>query len=405
MKILYLCHRIPYPPNKGDKIRSFNEIKHLSEKHCINLFFLIDNVEDLQHVEQLRQYAATIDYAVINPRWQKVRSAPYLLTAMPLSVPYFYSSEMQEMIDKRLDSSDVDAVFCFSSPMAEYVFKSRHYGTPKLQKARLLMDFVDVDSDKWRMYAGFSSFPHSWVYQREWRRLQKYDAVVGSRFNRSIFASETEVDLFRSFCPVSKTAAIANGVDLEYFAPEACHKSDGAAAKTPIILFMGAMDYYPNEDAVVYFATEVMPVVQKAVPEAQFYIVGSNPSKPVSALANIDGVKVTGTVADVRPYLSNADVFVAPIRIARGIQNKVLEAMAAGVPVVARPEAVQGFGKQNLPMAVETSTEDFAAAVIHLLLDRARRDAIASEALHFVRSGYRWDSHMDVLQRLVNNLD
>lgn len=399
--ILYLAHRIPFPPNKGDKIRSFNEIKYLSRAHDISLAFLVDDPRDLQHVAELQQYSRTIDFAVISPRWQKIKSLPALVTGAPLSIPYFYSSALQDAIDKRLDVTEIDVVFCFSSPMAEYIFKSRHFKNGTLKGARLIMDFVDVDSDKWRMYAGFTAFPLSVIYRLEWQRLQAYDAMVGRKFSKSIFVSEKEVELFLSFCPEATTASIANGVDMDYFAAVGTFRAENTAAdKVPTMLFMGAMDYYPNEDAVVYFTKEVLPLIRTQVPTVQFIIAGSNPTARVNELASSPGVIVTGSVPDIRPYLAQADLFVAPFRIARGIQNKVLEAMAAGVPVVARPEAVQGFGSQQVPLVVESTAEGLAVSIVELLGNDNRRAEMAMAAQQFVRVNYAWENNMAELQRL-----
>jgi sugar transferase (PEP-CTERM/EpsH1 system associated) len=400
--ILYLAHRIPFPPNKGDKIRSFNEIKYLSRDNDIHLACLVDDPQDLQYISELQRYTSTVDFAVIDPRWQKIKSIPYLFTSSPLSIPYFYSSTLQKAIDSRLDKINVDIVFCFSSPMADYILKSRHFKNGKLNNALLIMDFVDVDSDKWRMYSGFAAFPLSVVYYLEWHRLQAYDTMVGRKFDRSIFVSEKEVELFRSFCPQAYSTNIANGVDMEYFSVvETLRKENSASARVPTIIFMGAMDYYPNEDAVSYFALEVMPPIRKQLPTAKFIIVGSNPTKRVSKLAFNPGVIVTGSVPDVRPYLALADLFVAPFRIARGIQNKVLEAMAAGVPVVARPEAVQGFGEQRVPLVMESTAEGLAVSIVALLGDEDKRVALATEAQLFVKVNYAWESNMSELQQFL----
>jgi sugar transferase (PEP-CTERM/EpsH1 system associated) len=327
MNILFICHRIPFPPNKGDKIRSFNELKYLSEKHNISLTFLVDNKNDIRFVDELKKYCVTIDYDVISPKWQKVKSLPYLLSKKPLTVPYFYSKKLQHAIDRRLSEKDFDVIFVFSSPMAEYVSQSR----VKIRKRmRLIMDFVDVDSDKWRMYAEHSHFPGSFLYRKEWKSLMKYEKEVGERFDLSLFVSDNEVALYKSFAPEVKTVSIPNGVDFDYFSGG--KPGSGERHGKNVLLFTGAMDYFPNEDAVLYFSREIWPDLREKLPDSVFYVVGGKPSKRLRALSeNNSGIVVTGYVPDVREYFQKADLFVAPLRIARGLQNKVLEAMAAGI--------------------------------------------------------------------------
>src|SRR5208283_4775888 len=235
MNILFIVHRIPYPPNKGDKIRSFNEIKYLSEKHNLYLAFLVEDEKELAHIDELRKYCADFDCDVINPRWRKMKSIAYLMTKKPLSIPYFYSKKLQEAIDKRLVETKIDAVICFSSPMAEYIFRSKtlnglkvpnnqnvlieqanaptYPASQRAGRADLplrIMDFVDVDSDKWRMYAGFSKFPFPIIYKREWKTLMSYEQKVGRVFDQSIFVSDKEAELFRSFCPEAHTISMSN---------------------------------------------------------------------------------------------------------------------------------------------------------------------------------------------------
>jgi polysaccharide biosynthesis protein PslH len=407
VNILFICHRIPYPPNKGDKIRSFHEIKYLSRKHKLYLAFLVDDERDLQYLEELDQYCAAYDYDVINPRRQKFRSLLSLVTGKPLSIPYFYSEKLQGAINRRLKGAGIDAIVCFSSPMAEYVFRNDEYRAGSLNGTKLIMDFVDVDSDKWRMYAGFSRFPFSAVYRREWRRLQAYEKKVGEAFDWSVFVSEKEVELFASFCPGTRAVAVANGVDPAYLAVEKPGAGNDLPAPhtDPVILFIGAMDYFPNEDAVLYFAREIWPLVRKELPEAGFHVVGGNPSKKVTALADKgSGIVVTGYVPDVRPYLAKADVFVAPIRIARGVQNKVLEAMAAGVPVVARPEAVQGISGHNGCIRVEENSQDFAAAVVDYFMEPDKREETVSTAQKFIAANYNWFDNLTQMDELLGTV-
>jgi sugar transferase (PEP-CTERM/EpsH1 system associated) len=361
--------------------------------HTLYLAFLVDEAGDLAHVEELRRYCAGLDYDYINPYWQKIKAIPYLMTSKPLSLPYFYSKRLQNAVDKRLAENDIDALICFSSPMAEYLFRSKVARLDKNTRPKFIMDFVDVDSDKWRMYAGFCDFPRSTVYRREWKRLMDYERKIGKVFDWSIFVSEKEVELYKALCPDSRRAVIPNGVDGDLYHLNNHRRSNGH--KAPTILFVGAMDYFPNEDAVLYFSRDVWPLVKKAMPDAKFFVVGGNPSKEVIALSERDkGIVVTGFVPDVREFLKMADVFVAPLRIARGVQNKILEALAAGVPVVARPEAVQGLGNCTGCVKVEENNERFALSILKLIKVPHKRHLIVTDAKRFLREHHDWEKNL-----------
>jgi sugar transferase (PEP-CTERM/EpsH1 system associated) len=383
MNILFICHRIPFPPNKGDKIRSFNELKYLSEKHDISLAFLVDNKNDIRFVDELEKYCVTIDFDVISPKWQKVKSLPYLLSKKPLTVPYFYSKKLQNAIDRRLSETDFDVIFVFSSPMAEYVLQSR---VRIRKRMRLIMDFVDVDSDKWRMYSEHASFPKSLIYKSEWKRLMRYEKEIGMTFDTSVFVSEVEVELFRSFAHGVKAVSVPNGVDLSYFS--AMHPDRNMAKKTYNILFTGAMDYFPNEDGVLQFYCNVWPAVKKKIPHSKFYIVGSNPSGKLKTVAEKDSdVIVTGQVA--------------PLRIARGVQNKVLEAMASGLPVVATPQVVQGIGcNGNDYIFIEDSVDAFADRTVEFATRKLDDNAVQERA-SFLKKRYNWEHNMALLEKVI----
>jgi len=451
MNILFIVHRIPYPPNKGDKIRSFNEIKFLSKEHNLYLAFLVDDKRDVAYIDVLNKYCKGFDYDVINPLWQRIKSIPYLLTRRPLSVPYFYSVRLQGAIDRRLKESQIDTIICFSSPMAEYVFKSRAFGVQNVRSfedvkvvsngrsdrmsraikqieqfsrakqlnnsnksnigyPNLIMDFVDVDSDKWRIYEGFSSFPFSVIYRREWKRLMNYEQRIGHIFDWNIFVSEKEVDLFKSFCPEANAISITNGVDFDFHEEvqsvrdvqiDQAKRSNNS--NIPNILFMGAMDYLPNEDAVLYFTAEIWPYVKEELPTARFYVVGGKPSRKVIILSEKDpNIVVTGYVPDVRPYLKMADVFVVPLRVARGIQNKVLEAMAAGVPVVARSEAVQGLGSLNGCIMVEDDERRFALSIRKVLHVSLKRGQMVADSKRFILKNHNWQENLSKLEELLH---
>jgi glycosyltransferase involved in cell wall biosynthesis len=292
------------------------------------------------------------------------------------------------------------------------------------------MDFVDVDSDKWRMYAGFQPFPFSVIYKREWKKLMGFEKRVGQAFDWNVFVSDNEVELFKSFCPDTRVVSIPNGVDFEYFqlsqsgqsnqfrpltVPNRENEPNGLSGlngpkelnrrNRPNILFMGAMDYFPNEDAVLYFTAEIWPYVKRQLPNTHFYVVGGNPSKKVRILSEKDrNIIVTGYVPDVRLYLKMADVFVAPLRIARGVQNKVLDAMASGVPVVARPEAVQGINtndRPEKPIFVEENNMRFASSVIKLIKIPHKRQVVINASEKFVKQHHNWQGNLAKLEEIL----
>lgn len=393
MRILFLAHRIPYPPNKGDKIRSFNEIKYLSERHSITLMCLADEASDLQYQTDLKKYCENVEVVLLNKSYGKLKSLAYLPSRKPLSLSYFFSKTLQMRISQELTQSHYDLIFVFSSAMAQYVMSIHHI--PKI------MDFVDVDSEKWLQYARYTSFPLSVLYKSEGNRLRVYEKLVAQQFQHSILVSESEADLLKSFLqghyPVS---AIPNGVDYTYFSPiPENHEKDS-------LVFTGAMDYLANVDGVLYFRKEILPKIRKKIPEARLYIVGRNPDKRVCKLAKEDkNILVTGAVEDIRPYLSKASVFVAPLRIARGIQNKVLEAMAMGIPVVATSAAFDGI--QAVPgesLFVEDDPQKFANRVIQLIKDPLLREKISRNARKTIEIQYDWARSMSHLENLLEGL-
>lgn len=391
MNILYLCHRIPYPPDKGDKIRSFHQIRELSKRHTVHLACLIDDPEDLKHVAALRKYCASVEAVYRNKVAARGLALLALFTGQSLSVAAFYSKELKKRIDAKIRTERLDRIFVFCSSMGGYVADVSHL--PKV------IDFVDVDSEKWRCYADYHSFPISWIYRQEADRLARYEAEMARRFDRSIFVSEKEADLFRQQVSDCSISAIPNGVDLDYFYP-----GGKTPSGDPAIVFTGAMDYFPNVDAVRYFCAEVLPRIREVFPGVLFYIVGRNPAASVKELGVPGRVIVTGTVPDVRPYLAKSAVAVAPFRIARGIQNKILEAMAMGVPVVGTSVSFQAFEeKEGVGVRFADNPESFAQEVLLLLQDRTLRTRLGLEARSFVERLYRWQDHGDRLGSLLQD--
>jgi sugar transferase (PEP-CTERM/EpsH1 system associated) len=394
MNILYLAHRIPYPPNKGDKIRSFHQIRYLSHKHTVHLACLVDEPEDLRYINDLEKYCSSVE-AVYRSKTAARTSALWALpTQRPLSVASFYSRELQQRIAHRLRSEKFDRIFVFSSTMAEYV---RH-----VTEIPKIIDFVDADSEKWRLYADYHPFPLSQIYRLEADRLARYERDVAQAFAHAIFISEQEANVLEGVIDKRSISVIPNGIDLDYFTPdeELMSRCHGA-----FIVFTGAMDYFPNVDAVRYFCRAIFPLIREVEPEAQFYIVGRHPMRQVRALAYQPHVIVTGSVPDVRPYLATARVAVAPLRIARGVQNKILEAMAMGLPVVGTREAFQGLQATSTDgIRIADDPQHFAGEVMALLENRDLQRRCSQQARQYVRRSYRWQDHGACLESLLEAL-
>lgn len=330
--LLYLVHRLPYPPNKGDKVRSYHLLKHLLASHRVFVGTFVDDPEDEGHVDTLRALCADLQVTRLLPVRARIKSLVGLIGGDPLTLHYYRDATLQRWVRDTVRREHIDAAVVFSSSMAQYV---DGLDVP------MLVDFVDVDSAKWTGYAEHHRWPMSWLYRREGLQLLRYERAVAARSRRSFFVTENETALFRHLAPesVHTCEAVCNGVDADYFAPDPSCASPYSPQELPVV-FTGAMDYWPNIDAATWFATEILPRLRTQWPSLRFHVAGRNPTPAVRALAG-DAVSVTGTVPDMRPYLQHAAVVVAPLRLARGIQNKVLEAMAMGQAVVAAQSCVQ----------------------------------------------------------------
>jgi len=393
-KLLYLVHRIPYPPNKGDKIRSFHFLKALAEQYEIYLGTFIDDPNDRQYSEALKPFCKEYFCVDLYPKLSKLKSLTGLLNGEALSLPYYRNQALQDWVDSTIVTQDIDRVLIFSSPMAQYV---QDY--PQLH---FVADFVDVDSDKWRQYAENKRWPANWVYRREAKKLLDYEMRIASQSDATLFVSDKEAQLFKSLSPsiADKIGFVNNGVDTEYFDPSLDYASPFSSDQKTIV-FTGAMDYWANVDAVVWFARQVLPLVKKQCEEVRFYVVGSKPDKAVQQLAENDtAVIVTGRVEDVRNYLAHANVVVAPLRIARGIQNKVLEAMAMARPVVVTSAAMEGIpGNSEIQVKVEDAPVPFAERVLYIL---AQPFQYAPENREYVQADFSWKNSGRDLRRFLN---
>jgi sugar transferase (PEP-CTERM/EpsH1 system associated) len=390
MKILFLVHRIPYPPNKGEKIRAFQELKFLAARHSIDLFCFADSAEEADQQWYLRDLCRRIYVETRGPISAKLRMARSLWRGEPLSNGYFYSARFRKEIRSALAAERYDLIFVYCSSMAQYL--------PKPAPAPVVVDFVDVDSAKWAQYARTSRFPMSWLYSREARLMAKSEEEAARTASVSIVTTGQEALLLD---PERKhrVEVIGNGVARPTVSIDA-HLSEPIVKLQPYVLFVGQMDYRPNIDAVTYFVDKIFPYIRDKYPEVRFVIAGRNPTSKVKRLAARRGVVVTGAVPDVHPYLMGSSVVVAPFRISQGVQNKILEALAVGKPVVStsRPaEAINAVHGETLLIA--DSPEEFAQCVSNLLGSSELRGRFA-RASEFVRQKFDWQTSLARLESL-----
>ena len=400
--ILFIAHRIPYPPNKGDKIRSYNELKYLAQRHDVDLLCLADEPGDLKYKTELGEICRQVGVFSLHKQKAKIRGLFSLLRGKTISVGYFYRRVMQQQVDCLLQEKKYDAILCFSSTMAEYVFRSKVLlSLSRSHQPQLVMDFCDVDSDKWLQYAAAARFPMNHVYHLENRRLSDYERQIYEAFDHTILISAAEATLFRKICPENnKLSVIPNGVDYAYF--DSRKGEPGDLDKPTNLVFTGAMDYHANVDGVVWFCKNIWPQLKQEFPDLTFYIVGSNPTVEVKTLAKIDGITVTGFVDDIRDYYNLADICVVPLRLARGVQNKVLEALAMGNAVVTTSKANAGIqATDGEQLKVADTAEEFVQAVRVLMKDAKKRAALGKHAREFVVARYNWETNLENLEKLL----
>ncbi|MES3020526.1 MAG: TIGR03087 family PEP-CTERM/XrtA system glycosyltransferase [Pseudomonadota bacterium] len=395
-ELLFLAHRIPYPPNKGDKLRSYNMLRYLSQRYRVHLGCFVDSADDRKYITKVKSLCYETCFVDQSPLAARLRSLRGLASGEALSLPYYRDAGMAAWVARVLRRRPVHAALVFSSPMAQYLM------APGAGALRRVVDFVDVDSEKWRQYAEVRRWPMAALYRREARALLAHERSVAQRFESASFVSQAEAALFRRLAPESghKVSYFNNGVDADYFSPHILQRSPfppGAAN----LVFTGAMDYWPNIDAVQWFAREVFAPLCARLPALGFYIVGARPPPEVRVLARQPGVVVTGTVADVRPYLAHASVCVAPLRIARGVQNKVLEAMAMQKVVLVSPQALEGISaRPGSELLVAEGGPAFIAHIEAVLAAPSPR-AMALAARARVLADYSWSVNLERLSALL----
>jgi sugar transferase (PEP-CTERM/EpsH1 system associated) len=372
---------------KGEKIRPLQILKYLTQSYDVHLGCLVDDPADWQYVDTIRAMCADVHAAPLNRRAARLLCTRGLLTGESLSVTFFKDRGLARWVEGVMTRVRPEVVFVNSSNMAPYILDLPRTGTR-------IVDLADVDSEKWRAYADTAGFPMRHVYRREWRKVAALERRIAQECDLSTFVSAAEADLFKTLVPgeAGRVRGISSGVDHRYFDPSLGYEAPFDPA-IPTFVFTGTMDYPPNADAVTWFANEILPEIRRTVPAARFYIVGNSPSDAVLRLDRIDGVVVTGRVPDVRPYVFHATAAVAPMRIARGIQNKVLEAMALARPVIVTSGALEGIDAapgEDIILAGDTGA--FAAAAVRIIADPASGAAIGAAARQRVLRSYDWDA-------------
>jgi sugar transferase (PEP-CTERM/EpsH1 system associated) len=382
-RVLFIVHRSPLPPNKGDKMRSFWELETLARSYSVDLFAFYDDPEDEKHFDRLDFYCNHHYLERLSPLWSRVRALRALLTGRTFSPAFFYSKRMEQRIRAALAAHSYAAIIVFSSSMAQYVASFR--------KSRRILDLVDVDSDKWNQYAQRSPWPLAWFWRRESRGLAAYERQMVEQFSTTLVCTHSEAKLLRFVAPAGNIQVLQNYLDVNSYQPADASLPHEIRAWQPYVILSGSMDYFPNVDAAGYFYHQIFPLIRKQLPETRFVIAGRKPHRSVQALAADPSVKVTGSIADIKPYILGAQAAVVPMRVARGVQNKILEALASGVPVVSTSAAASALPQKLRSLVAEADTPaNFAAAVVRLLGDS---------------SGIRSDELREALRKHFENLN
>ena len=393
MKILFLSHRVPFPPNKGDKIRSFHILKYLHERHDVYVACPVDNKDDLNSVKELQNNGYKIDYEFIPSRSRYLNVAKRGLSGSPLSIGNFWSNRLSTRIKSLVLSEKFDALFVFSSTMAEYA--------KELDIPVRIIDFCDLDSAKFEQFSDFTSAPKSWLYKIEGKRLAKYEQSLLPKYDHILFISPEEKRLYTENNSSEKVKTMSNGVVFENAFDD--NSQVEKLALSPYILITGVMDYLPNVDAAKWFAENVFLDLKKLFPTLSFYIVGKDPVASVRELHNPNNdIHVTGFVKNIEPYLVHASAFVAPLRIARGMQTKILEAMAYNIPVVSSRASMRGLGatEEQHVLAADESYE-FVRQISRVLSNEPLANRLRANARDFIKENFDWDTNLGLLDDLL----
>ncbi|GLR70937.1 TIGR03087 family PEP-CTERM/XrtA system glycosyltransferase [Agaribacter marinus] len=401
MSVLFVCQRVPYPPNKGEKLRTFHQLKFLVEQGVdITVLSPAETDDDMRDADQLAQRLNIPVHAI------KVSASPLTLIAglfkgEALSVAKFYHNKIQAFFDALIETQKYRNVVFTASSLTPYWWKKKGNLTHNI---RLFCDFMDVDSNKWHQYAENASFPMRLVYRREARLIEHIEVKSCRKFERCFLIADKEVELMATFLPEDAKVplAIGNGIDTEEFFPISTkHHVSSELTGTKSFLFVGVMDYKPNVDAVLWFVNNVWPMIIKKTPSARFKVVGMSPNAKIMALSSIQGVEVTGKVDDVTEFFQQADIFVAPFTIARGVQNKILQAMACGLPVITTTKGAEGINcSDKEDILIADDADSFMQQIDYLAID-SHTQSIANASRRRIINEYSWEGNLLPLKQAI----
>lgn len=388
--VLYLTHRVPYPPDKGDRIRCYHLARYLADRCDLYLACLAD--EPVPDATQTALRGLCRELAIFPVNWQRwLRALQAVTLGRTISEGAFYVPALAHTLREWASRSRFHAAVASASSLAPYLMRS------ELSSIPAVLDFMDVDSQKWLDYAASTWPPKSWVYQLEGTRLRKLERQIAGWARAVLLVAQAETELFRTVCPSGPVHTVTNGVDLDYFAPAQEHHEEPDRC-----IFVGAMDYFPNVDGAGWFCREVWPLIREQRPQASLALVGRNPTAEVQALGKIPGVEVVGSVPDIRPEIRRASVTVVPLRIARGIQNKVLESLAMGKATVISPAPREGLSvSPGRELLVAHSPQQWVEHLISLFNDPQKRKQLGSAGRAYVETHHCWERCLAPLSQLL----
>jgi len=387
MKILFITPRLPCPPHGGDKLRAFNFIKYLSRKHSIYLVSFIESEKELEYVAPMKEYCADVEVILLKPIHSYLSCLFYSLSLIPFQVAYYRDRRMKNKISEIINREKIDGIYIHLLRMAQYV--------KDIKAVNRILDLTDSLSLSLKRSLRFRNHLFFLFYFVEWLKISIYEPRIIQHFDRCLLISAVDKEATNLLRGAENISIISNGVDFNYFRPT------GRQYNPNSIVFIGNLHSFPNRDAVLYCYRDILPLIKRAVPDIKFYIVGINPPKKILELAKDKNVIITGGVDDSRPYLSDAAVMVCPIRVATGMQNKILEAMAMGLPTISTSIATLWMDKkEDSGVLIVDTPAEFAKKVIEVIKNKDLREQLSINARKLIVENYDWNKNIKKLELL-----